>query len=386
MSMACDPAEGVCREEVGMNRRGTRFKLFTRCTRLLLALITAFALVKPALAANRTSNDSQEPGSVIVFPKFIRGAVDVDSLMSPKTEIEVGVVCPTGVVCPDDQSVNIMFHWVCPGGIVFTPGTSAILACEETGFVVTATVNGKVVFSPDGVSYDGVTNIVVPAADCPRGYLIGWVDSGGPIKFDGLIGDAVIRISSTAVSAYSAIPIQADPGLMHQDPITLGPGGALVFDGGAGHYEALTGVIKGDVKYARQGPLGVGGTFNDTFLTLLTLDVRSNLVNPQIFVDFAFFGGNPSAFGNENPLSTSASFFCWGEFQLDTDINENLQQAVMGRNGVFVSGPAQTASGVPVTLLGLVEVHEGPAPKPLDRLYFTIVSNDSVPVPTSFVP
>lgn len=239
-------------------------------------------------------------------------------------------------------------------------------------------------FSPDGVSYDGVTNKVVPAADCPRGYLIGWVDSGGPIKFDGLIGDAVIRISSTAVSAYSAIPIQADPGLMHQNPITLGPGGALVFDGGSGHYQALTGVIKGDVKYVRQ--VGVGGTFNDTFLTLLTLDVRSNRPNPQVFVGLDFFGGNPSVIGSENRLSTSVAFVCWNEFQLDTDINESLQQAVMGRKGVFVSGPAQDANGTPVTLLGLVEVDEGPAPEPLDRLYFTTVSNDSVPVPTSFVP
>jgi hypothetical protein len=302
-------------------------------------------------------------------------------VLTPQTEIEVGVVCPAGATCPADQSVLIMFHWVCPGS-----GGLFGSVCRETDFAVTATVNEKAVFSPDGVSYDGVTNKVVPAADCPRGYLIGWVASGGPIKFDGLIGDAVIRMSSTAVSAYSAIPIQAEPGLMHQDPITLGPGGALVFDGGAGHYQALTGVIKGDVKYVRQGPLGAGGTFNDTFLTLLTLDVRSNRPNLLVFVDFDFFGGNPSVFGNENPMSTSVAFVCWREFQLDTDINENLQQAFMGRKGVFVSGPAQDASGTPVTLLGLVEVDEGPAPAPLDRLYFTAVSNDSVPVPTSFVP
>jgi hypothetical protein len=361
-----------------MNPVGIRLKYITRCMRFLLLLMPACALAMPALAGDPTLSDSQEPGSVIVFPKFISGSVIVDGVLTPQTEIEVGVVCPTGATCPADQSVLIRFHWVCPG----SPGFFGSV-CRETDFAVTATVNEKAVFSPDGVSYDGVTNKIVPAAECPRGYLIGWVDSGGPIKFDGLIGDAVIRISSTAVSAYNAIPIQADPGLMHQNPITLGPGGALVFDGGSGHYQALTGVIKGDVKYVRQ--VGAGGTFNDTFLTLLTLDVQSNRPNPQVFVGLDFFGGNPSVLGNENRLSTSAVFVCWREFQLDTDIDENLQQAFMGRKGVFVSGPAD-ASGVPVTLLGLVEVDEGPAPEPLDRLYFTAVSNDSVPVPTSFVP
>jgi hypothetical protein len=358
-------------------RIGRRF--ISRCVRFLFLLMLACTLAVPVLARDPTLSDSQEPGSVIVFPKFISGSVIVDGVLTPPTEIEVGVVCPTGATCPEDQSVLIRFHWVCPGSGGFFGSV-----CRETDFAITATVNEKAVFSPDGVSYDGVTNKDVPRADCPRRYLIGWVDSGGPIKFDGLIGDAVIRISSTAVSAYSAIPIQADPGLMHQDPITLGPGGALVFDGGAGHYRALTGVIKGDVKYVRQ--VGAGGTFNDTFLTLLTLDVRSNRANPLVFVGFVFFGGNPSVIGSENRLSTSVAFVCWNEFQLDTDINESLQQAFMGRKGVFVSGPAQDASGTPVTLLGLVEVDEGPAPEPLDRLYFTAVSNDSVPVPTSFVP
>ena len=70
-----------------------------------------------------------------------------------------------------------------------------------------------------------------------------------PIKFDGLIGNAVIRGgnlaagpdagSSTAVSAYNAITIQADPALAN---LALGPRYRRpdryrsVFDGVPGHY------------------------------------------------------------------------------------------------------------------------------------------------------
>ena len=49
-----------------------------------------------------------------------------------------------------------------------------------------------------------------------------------------------------------------------------------------------------------------GPTLTDGFLTLLTLDVKSNRPNNPVFVDLDFFGGNPSAIGNENQLSTSS--------------------------------------------------------------------------------
>jgi hypothetical protein len=250
-------------------------------------------------------------------------------------------------------------------------------------------VNEKVVLTPNGVPFPGITSPgtgqLAPRAECPRGYLIGWVVNPttlAPIRFDGLIGDAVLRVSNTAVAAYSAIPIQATPGIPGS-PIAL-VGGALRFDGGDNHYQAVTGTILGDVKYVKQvGP--PPGTFNDTFLTLLTLDVRSNRPNDRVFVDFEFWGGHSSQIGNENELSASASFICWQEFQLDTDIDENLNQVFMGRKGTF-EAEATSAVGAPVTLLGIVEVDEGPAPEPLDRSYITSLSNDSVPVPTSFVP
>ena len=40
---------------------------------------------------------------MIVFPKFIQGPTFVDFVTTPQTEIELGVVCPTGVSCLADQ-------------------------------------------------------------------------------------------------------------------------------------------------------------------------------------------------------------------------------------------------------------------------------------------
>jgi hypothetical protein len=356
-----------------------------KCAGFLLLLTPALALAPPAFAQDRdpTLSDSQEPGSVIVFPKFIRGTVTVDGVATPQTEIEYTVQCPTVLEdsCPLHMPVMVRFHWVCPGG--------ANNICRETDFFIPSTVNEKVVLTPNGVPFPGVTSPgtgqLAPMAECPRGYLIGWVVNPTtlePIRFDGLIGDAVLRVSGTAVAAYNAIPIQAAPG--PQGGLITLVGGALRFDGLDNHYQAVTGAVLGDVKYIRE--VGTGGTFNDTFLTLLTLDVQSNRPNDRVFVDIEFFGGFGSRIGNENELSTSTSFICWQEFQLDTDIDENLNQDFMGRKGTFQSDTAVTGAGVPVTLLGLVEVDEGPAPEPLDRSYITSLSNDSVPIPTSFVP
>jgi hypothetical protein len=133
---------------------------------------------------------------VIVFPKFIKGSVSLaEGGTAPSTEIEVGVICPLFETCPEGQSVKIRFHWVCPGP------QNTNLVCQATAFDVIATVHEKIVLVPDGV-FAGVSNHTVPGAPCPRGYLIGWVidSSDRPIKFDGLIGDAVLRESGTALA------------------------------------------------------------------------------------------------------------------------------------------------------------------------------------------
>jgi hypothetical protein len=199
-----------------------------------------------------------------------------------------------------------------------------------------------------------------------------------PIKFDGLIGDAVLRESDTAVSAYNAIPIQADPTLASNAPIALTSDGSLVFDGGPGRYQAVTGLIYGDVTY--------DAPRRATNLTFLTLDVRSNRPNYPTFVDINFYNAQ------EALLSTSTEFICWGERRLSTEIDQNLTGALMvvGR-GSSSQGPQRRSPSFgitdisgPATLLGLVETLEGPTLT--ERQYSYGVFNDSVAVPTQFRP
>jgi hypothetical protein len=216
-----------------------------------------------------------------------------------------------------------------------------------------------------------------------------------PIKFDGLIGDAVLRPGSpttgspTAEAAYNAIPIQADPALANLGPITTNSNGGLIFDGGAGHYQVVTGQVLGDVRYTN---LTTGPSFVAGFLeTLLTLDVKSNRPNNPVFVHLDFFGGNPSAIGNENQLSTSTEFICWEEVPI-TAISTDLTTTLMGRKGVVASDQATKVQieGIsddsgPTTLLGLSETLEGvfPPTDPWPRASFSGLFNSSVPVPAN---
>jgi hypothetical protein len=250
----------------------------------------------------------------------------------------------------------------------------------------------KAVIVPDG-SFLGVSNKNVPIAECPRGYLIGWVIrplDDQPIKFDGLIGDAVLREAGTSLAAYNAIPIQAHPALANLAVVATNGNGALVFDGTPTHYQMVTGTVFGDVRYSNPTASTLFPVLSDGSLTLLTLDVKSNRPNNPLFADLDFFGGNPSTIGNENQVSTFVEFICWDEVRL-VDIDANLVTSQMGRKGVFVSGPAAkeqifgiTDTSGPATLLGLFETTEGP-PANL-RTYYNNLFNDSNPVPTRFRP
>jgi hypothetical protein len=191
------------------------------------------------------------------------------------------------------------------------------------------------VLVPDGAAQNayasGLPTKTVPPAPCAGGYLIGWVitpTSDKPIKFDGLIGDAVVRTSGTAQAGYNAIPIQADPALVNGAAVSTNGNGALMFDGAAGHYQAVTGQVAGDMRYT--GSVTGSPTVANGLLTLLTLDVKSNRPNNPVFVDLDFFGGNPSNIGNENQLSTSTEFICWEEVPI-TSINPALTTTLMGR-------------------------------------------------------
>jgi hypothetical protein len=384
-----------------------KFKI--KGARLAMLLVPALALTAPALAQVRSPllSDSQEPGSVIVFPKFIQGTTVLpEGGTVPITELEIGIVCPKGVICPEHQAVKLRLHWVCGTNEADLAGS---FVCRETDFDLTATVYEKIVITPNGETAGtyaaGLPTKFSPPANCPNGggYLIAWVitpTSDTPIKFDGLIGDAHLRPGSpasaapnpfagsgTALASYNAIPIQAHPALGNGAAVQTNGNGALMFDGAPGHYQAVTGQIAGDIRYTN---LTTGPTFTLGALTLLTLDVKSNRPNNPVFVDLDFFGGNPSTIGNENQLSTFTEFICWVEIRL-LDIDANLNAAFMGRKGVVVSGKAEKVGifGIqdeigPATLLGMFETTEGPAANL--RAYYFDLYNDSEPVPTRFRP
>src|SRR5215467_10869942 len=125
-------------------------KFISKCA---LLLMPALALATPAFAFGPAFlSDSEQPGSVIVYPKFINelfgptGApILVDNgtgtpVTVPQTEIEIGAVCPpafvaAGGLCVDHQPILVRFHWVCPGDATKTSDF-----CQETNFSVDITV------------------------------------------------------------------------------------------------------------------------------------------------------------------------------------------------------------------------------------------------------
>ena len=355
-------------------------------SRAWLMLLPALALATPTLAQELA--DTQEPGSVIIFPKFNTGSFTVHpgtagQFVAAKTVIEVGTVCPIGVVCAFGDKVNVHFHWVCP------PVAGSTI-CTETDFVVPFTVdpNGggdKLTFNPSQISGEingTATNLnggLIPIAPCPAGYLIGWVvnTNDQPIRFDALIGDAVQRNSATDLQVTSAYEIQA-VGPSDKGTITLAADGGLPFDGAS--YKAVTGQLSGDVRFDSD----LVEPFGDSFLIFLTLDVRSEQTNTPTQVQLDFYS-------QENLLSTAWSFTCWGQIRL-SNLEPNLTVASMGHSkGLFVSHQAVDPSGVGRTLLGVVQVTEsnaagGPPGTPFVKSYTVRPSNNSVPVPTEFVP
>jgi hypothetical protein len=387
-----------------------------------LALLPALAVATPALALNPPQlSDSEQPGSVIIFPKFVANQVHVDGntgFTVAQTEIELGAVCPpefvnTGGNCPEHQPVKVRMHWVCPG----TEGVNSNI-CPESDFDVFVSVYGKVVFSPDGVPINTNSPPLVPSAPCMRGYLIGWVIDPAndlPVSFNGLIGNAVIRGgdlaagpdagSSTAVSAYAPITIQS-AGLTYAGgvgPAIANQPGPLLFDGAAGHYTEITGVAIGDVKFDKTvagDPLP--DVFSKTALTFLTLDVASSQPNNPTFVNLDFTNESAGVVSATNPVfehltSSFVEFVCWVQVPLASlpsgaALTQNFQTT---RKGIVVAGPAvkiadgnAPGDGVgEVTLIGLVETIEGTAANGfLERKYNFNMSTDGFPVATAFLP
>jgi hypothetical protein len=391
-----------------LNSRGGPNVKKNKWMEILCVAMLTLSLAAPAAAwgQERDSrlNDSEEPGSVLVFPKFIKGTIN-DVFVSGEavhavTELEISVVCPKGATCARNpitgqfERVFMRAHWVCGG------------TCAETSFDLETTVNGSLYFNPEGVTVIGglitanafpsnaTTTIPEPPPGCEGGYLIVWVTDGRvPIKFDGLIGDAIIREVTVgtfpetfSARAYNAIPIQAASIRTAGAPTDVSdvtgfgpPDGKLDFNGI--EYQAVTGKIFGTVRYENAVAPGVV----ETDLTLLTLDVASNRPNPETTVGLNFYTTD------EDLVDTATSFFCWTEQRL-TGINPGLIQQRMGRKGLVESTYAEqrpdSSTVVPVTLLGIVETKEfGFFTVPFQaRDYTYSLYNDSEPVVTTFAP
>jgi hypothetical protein len=320
---------------------------------VLLTVALGMALPSFAQAPGTTPSDSEHPGSVIVFPKFMKGTVAVDGVTRAQTEIEVRVGCPTGAACPEHEPVKIRFHWICPGD-----DFDAKQICRGASFEIVLPVDGKAVFNPEDPALTG--NNFPSVAPCPMGYLIGWVITptiNRPIKYDGLTGNAVLRDGSGATQSYDAIAIPAEPNLATRaeiatdvDSRTGAP--ALVFDGGAGHYQPVARGIQPNLKNDRlTGPLSSAASF----LILLTLDVRVNRPNYPTFIDLNYRSDQGI------DASTGRNFTCWTEIK-DPNLDEYFTLAgARTRNAVVLAGqavkvPFGGASDIPgpVTLLGLV--------------------------------
>jgi hypothetical protein len=357
-----------------------------KCLWSALLVAPAVGLATPASAQLA---DPSQPGSVIVFPKFVTGTVVVDGVTVPKTEIELGAVCPTGQVCPEHQSIKVHMHWVCPGSddITFK------YICNSSDFDVFLTVDGKAVFNPELIQLAGdlkQSTVRRPGfnADgtpCTKGYLIGYVInlSDQRISYDGLIGDAVLRVDPAAVQAYRAVTLQAKAPYLAV--INGDPNAPLTFGGDGSDYNTVTGQISGDVKYDNSGP----PTTISTSISLLTLDVHQGLSNYPTNVHLNFWSED------EVIESTQLHFVCYGQFNLSTKIDPNLTASGMGtRKGVFQSTQAikTPIGGITdragnVTLLALVHTVEGPTSgNPMARSYIFNTYNNGVAIPTTFYP
>ncbi len=237
-----------------------------------------------------------------------------------------------------------------------------------------------------------------------------------PIKFDGLIGNAVLRGGqvpplpavgvSTAVSAYAALGIQAaenvgaptPPGA----PITLDATGALVFDGVPGHYTTVTNVQYGDIKFDRATPNEgflnppTGGVTTEVLsrsaIAFLTLDVISGRTNDPTWIDLSIYNESAATVSTSNPFferlaSDTVEIICWGQIPLSSLAGGVLTQAKQNTRKGVVIAKASDGNFLPRTLIGLIETIEGTVPNQLlERKYNFNMSQGQFITSTTYRP
>jgi hypothetical protein len=368
--------------------------------RRLFAALAVALVAAPAMAQGPQLNNSEVPGSVLVFPKFIAGSVQVGTadpvppatartpIREPKSAFEISVTCPVnGPRCAENARVKLLARWVCPASQTL----SEKFVCKATDFELLTTVKGTVWINPENIGSRS-RSVDVPRPPCNAGFLLVWVvspdDANDPraIKFDGLVGTAVLRNGTGSASGYTAYPIQAIDQLPPGALTDVNDDGRLQFDG-LTEYKAITGQLRGTVRLERStlSPTNTLGRIQ-THVTMLTLDTLANRPNYPTFVDLHFFNEN------ETLLSASHEFVCWTQVRL-SDIDTNLDE-FFGKKSLLettqaekqpIFGIADTAGDV--TLLGLVETGElnRNTDKPI-REYSYPLFNDGLPVPTTFAP
>jgi hypothetical protein len=335
-----------------------------RWIRMLFVVLLALGLAAPALAGDVEQNNSEIPGSVLVFPLFERGTLVVGGETLPRSEFNISVTCPAGQVCAEGAGIKLLARWVCPGDQ--NPRKKFI--CREVDFELTATVKATVTFgavqTPEaaGTTSGSTARRRVPAPPCEEGFLIVWVvspaDGNTPraIKNDALIGHAVVRDGRNDAAAYTAYPIQAVSGLAHDALTDVDGDGRLDFDG-ISEYKQVTGQVRAAVQLDRTPDPGVRFA-RASVLTLMTLDIISNRPNYPTFVDLHWFNES------EVLLSTSHEFICWSKEEL-SKFDENLNTSSFGNKALVESTEAEKVAifGVddtagPVTLIGVVLTRE----------------------------
>jgi hypothetical protein len=347
--------------------------------RMLFTAVLALGLAAPAMA--QVVANSETPGSVLVFHKFITGTVAANI---PASSFEISVTCPAGRQCPEfTDAVKLKALWVCPSSQ--RPRDKRI--CRATDFELRTTVKGTLWFNPENATGALSPNAApaaaapsvtpfVPTPPCREGYLIVWVINNldQPISFNGLIGNAILRFSANDASAYNALPIQAIGAagtVLNNDP-----NAALAFDGV--QYARVTGNIFGTVRYDSPA-----GNAIRTDLTLLTLDVRANTPNLVTFVPLVFYNEN------ERPISTFVEFICFTQVRL-RELNANLTTnfgGIFAQKGLVESTRTATQQNTnfpfdafDATLVGIIVTREDNNA----RSYAYALFHDGVGVTTRF--